>query len=125
MRNDLTPFRTVRELLVNRDEVLMSNAVDTEGKLYADSVENLTAILAMKQDYDAMRSTLNAMVFNYAQFGRVTDNFVYDVARMMTRIGDIPTTWREKAKADFDKATAVVDKIEAEDAEDAEGAESL
>jgi hypothetical protein len=87
MRNDLTPFRTVRELLVNRDEVLMSNAVDTEGKLYADSVENLTAILAMKQDYDAMRTTLNAMVVNYAQFGRVTDNFVQDVARMMTRIG--------------------------------------
>ena len=87
MRNDLTPFRTVRELLVNRDEVLMSNAVDTEGKLYADSVENLTAILAMEQDYKAMRTTLNAMVFNYAQFGRVTDNFVQDVARMMTRIG--------------------------------------
>lgn len=37
-------FRTVRELLVNRDEVLMSNAVDTEGKLYADSVENLHAL---------------------------------------------------------------------------------
>ena len=37
-------FRTVRELLVNRDEVLMSNAVDTEGKLYEDSVENLHAL---------------------------------------------------------------------------------
>jgi hypothetical protein len=58
MRNDLTPFRTVRELLVNRDEVLMSNAIDTEGKLYADSVENLTAILAMEQDY---KDTLEAL----------------------------------------------------------------
>jgi hypothetical protein len=37
-------FRTVRELLVNRDEVLISNAVDTEGKLYEDSVENLHAL---------------------------------------------------------------------------------
>ncbi len=37
-------FRTVRELLVNRDEVLISNAVDTEGKLYADSVVNLHAL---------------------------------------------------------------------------------
>jgi hypothetical protein len=42
MKKDI--FRTVRELLVNRDEVLMSNAVDTEGKLYADSVENLHAL---------------------------------------------------------------------------------
>jgi hypothetical protein len=88
MRNDLTPFRTVRELLANRDEVLMSNAVGVDGQLYEDSVENLTAILAMEQDYKAMRTTLNAMVVNYAQFGRVTDNFVQDVARMMTRIGE-------------------------------------
>ena len=51
-------FRTVRELLVNRDEVLMSNAVDTEGKLYDDSVENLTAILAMEQDYKDMLQAL-------------------------------------------------------------------
>ena len=58
MRNDLTPFRTVRELLVNRDEVLMSNAVGIDGQLYEDSVENLTAILAMKQDYDAMLEAL-------------------------------------------------------------------
>lgn len=61
MRNDLTPFRTVRELLVNRDEVLMSNAVDTEGKLYDDSVENLTAILAMEQDYKDMLAALEAV----------------------------------------------------------------
>ena len=37
-------FRTVRELLENRDCVLMGNAVDTEGKLYDDSVENLHAL---------------------------------------------------------------------------------
>ena len=121
MSNDI--FRTVRELIQSNKCVLMGNAVNNEGELYEDSVENLTAILAMEQDYKSMRTTLNAMVVNYAQFGRVTDNFVYDVARMMTRVGDIPTTWREKAKADFDKATAVVDKIEAEDAEDAEDAE--
>jgi hypothetical protein len=85
MRNDI--FRTVRELLENPDEVLMGNAVNNEGELYADSVENLTAILAMEQDYKSMRTTLNAMVVNYAQFGRVTDDFVHNVARMMTRIG--------------------------------------
>jgi hypothetical protein len=33
MRNDLTPFRTVRELLVNSDCVLMGNAVNTNGNL--------------------------------------------------------------------------------------------
>jgi hypothetical protein len=56
MTNDI--FRTVRELLVNRDEVLVSNAVDTEGKLYADSVENLTAILAMQDSYNEMLEAL-------------------------------------------------------------------
>ena len=40
-------FRTVRELLESSDCVLMGNAVNTEGKLYEDSVANLTAILAM------------------------------------------------------------------------------
>lgn len=80
-------FRTVRELLQSNKCVLMGNAVNNEGELYDDSVENLTAILAMKQDYDAMRTALENMVFNYAQFGRVPDSFVQDVARMMTRIG--------------------------------------
>lgn len=42
MKNDI--FRTVRELLENRDCVLMGNAVNTEGKLYDDSVENLHAL---------------------------------------------------------------------------------
>ena len=58
MTNDLTPFRTVRELLVNSDCVLMGNAVNTEGKLYDDSVENLTAILAMQDSYREMLSAL-------------------------------------------------------------------
>lgn len=62
MRNDLTPFRTVRELLVNRDEVLMSNAVDTEGNLYEDSVENLTAILAMQDSYNEMLAALEELL---------------------------------------------------------------
>jgi acyl carrier protein len=53
-------FRTVRELLENPDEVLMGNAVNNEGKLYADSVENLTAILAMEQDY---KDTLQALTW--------------------------------------------------------------
>ena len=42
MKKDI--FRTVRELLENRDCVLMGNAVNTEGKLYDDSVENLHAL---------------------------------------------------------------------------------
>ena len=58
MRNDLTPFRTIRELLANSDCVLMGNAVNTEGKLYADSVENLTAILAMQDSYNEMLAVL-------------------------------------------------------------------
>ena len=58
MRNDLTPFRTVRELLANSDCVLMGNAVNTEGKLYDDSVENLTAILAMQDSYNEMLAAL-------------------------------------------------------------------
>ena len=41
-------FRTVRELLESSDCVLMGNAVNNEGKLYEDSVANLTAILAMQ-----------------------------------------------------------------------------
>ena len=79
-------FRTVRELLENRDCVLMGNAVNTEGKLYDDSVENLTAILAMQDSYNKMRTALDSMVANYAQSGRVTDEFVRDVARMLLEI---------------------------------------
>jgi hypothetical protein len=37
-------FRTVRELLDSRDNVLIGNAVSIEGPLYGDSVENLHAL---------------------------------------------------------------------------------
>lgn len=37
-------FKIVRELLENRDCVLMGNAVNNDGKLYDDSVENLHAL---------------------------------------------------------------------------------
>lgn len=56
MTNDI--FRTVRELLENRDDVLMGNAVNNDGKLYDDSVENLTAILAMQDSYAEMLAVL-------------------------------------------------------------------
>ena len=58
MRSEMDIFRTVRELLESPDEVLMGNAVNNEGKLYDDSVENLTAILAMEQDYKDMLQAL-------------------------------------------------------------------
>ncbi len=37
-------FRTVRELLDSRECVLFGNAVDAEGALYDDSIENLNAL---------------------------------------------------------------------------------
>lgn len=37
-------FRTVSELLDSHDCVLTGNAVDSEGKLYDDSVANLNAL---------------------------------------------------------------------------------
>lgn len=84
MANDI--FRTVRELLENSDCVLMGNAVNTEGKLYDDSVENLSAILAMKEHYDRMYTALEGLVYNYAHFGRVPDSFVADVSRLLQEI---------------------------------------
>jgi hypothetical protein len=56
MTNDI--FRTVRELLESSNELLLGNAVSNEGKLYDDSVENLTAILAMKDSHDKMLAAL-------------------------------------------------------------------
>lgn len=56
MKNDI--FRTVRELLQSNKCVLMGNAVNNEGELYADSVENLTAILAMQDSYSEMLASL-------------------------------------------------------------------
>lgn len=79
-------FRTVRELLESSDCVLMGNAVNTEGKLYDDSFENLTAILLMQRRFDAMRTELQSMVLNYASFGRVTENNVRDAARLLQDI---------------------------------------
>jgi hypothetical protein len=37
-------FRTVRELLDSRDDVILGNAVGVDGALYDDSVENLSAL---------------------------------------------------------------------------------
>jgi hypothetical protein len=51
-------FRTVHELLQSNKCVLMGNAVNNEGELYDDSVENLTAILAMKDSYGEMLAAL-------------------------------------------------------------------
>lgn len=50
MANDI--FRTVRELLQSNKCVLMGNAVNNEGELYDDSVENLQAILELKAMLD-------------------------------------------------------------------------
>ena len=51
-------FRTVRELLQSNKCVLMGNAVNNDGELYDDSVENLTAILAMQDSYAEMLAAL-------------------------------------------------------------------
>jgi hypothetical protein len=71
MTNDI--FRTVRELLDSNKCVLMGNAVNNEGELYADSVENLTAILAMKDSYSAMLAALEALIADCEAHG-LTDN---------------------------------------------------
>jgi hypothetical protein len=38
--------------------------------------------------YEAMRIALDSMVLNYAQTGRVTDDFVREVARMLEDYND-------------------------------------
>ncbi len=81
-------FRTVRELLQSNKCVLMGNAVNNEGELYKDSVENLTAILAMQERYARMQTALQSMVLNYAASGRVTESNVRDVARLLLEIDD-------------------------------------
>jgi hypothetical protein len=60
MTNDI--FRTVRELLQSNKCVLMGNAVNNDGKLYDDSVENLTAILAMQDSYGEMLAAMQRIV---------------------------------------------------------------
>ena len=79
-------FRTVRELLQSSKCVLMGNAVNNEGELYDDSVENLTRLLEMEKNYARMYIALESMVYNYAAFGRVSDDFVRDVARILQEI---------------------------------------
>ena len=98
MRNDLTPFRTVRELLVNRDEVLMSNAVGIDGQLYEDSVENLTAILAMEQDYKDMLAALEAVLPD-----------LWDGIELATE-QSVNEAWLEGALHRLDAARAAVNK---------------
>ena len=84
-------FRTVRELLENSDCVLMGNAVNTEGKLYDDSVENLTAILAMQDRYSEM---LAALEWWQAQMRGDTCDDIWELAGEMSA----------KAHAAIDKA---------------------
>ena len=86
MANDI--LRTVRELLQSRDCVIMGNAVNNEGRLYDDSAENLTRLLVMEKNYGRMYIALESLVFNYGQFGRVTDRFVADVAQILREIGE-------------------------------------
>jgi hypothetical protein len=62
LSNDNDIFRTVRELLQSNKCVLMGNAVNNDGKLYDDSVENLTAILAMQDSYSEMLAALNEYI---------------------------------------------------------------
>ena len=81
-------FRTVRELLQSNKCVLMGNAVNNEGELYEDSVENLTRLLVMEKNYARMYVALESLVYNYAHFGRVTDDFVADVGRILQEIDD-------------------------------------
>jgi hypothetical protein len=40
-------------------------------------------LMIFARRYDDMKKALDALVVNYAQSGRVTDDFVRDVARMM------------------------------------------
>jgi len=69
--NDI--FRTVRELLQSNKCVLMGNAVNNEGELYDDSVENLTAILAMEGHYARMYAALESLLADCEAYG-LTDN---------------------------------------------------
>jgi len=63
-------FRTVRELLQSNKCVLMGNAVNNEGELYDDSVENLTAILAMQDSHKDLLAALEVLVW---QLDRMDD----------------------------------------------------
>jgi hypothetical protein len=71
MTNDI--FRTVRELIQSNKCVLMGNAVNNEGELYDDSVENLTAILAMKDSYAEMLAALETVLLAHRYDGALTN----------------------------------------------------
>lgn len=71
MTNDI--FRTVRELIQSNKCVLMGNAVNNEGELYDDSVENLTAILAMKDSHSEMLAALDTMLALFADHAQYDD----------------------------------------------------
>lgn len=49
----------------------------------AETLEREAALIAAAPQ---MRTALDSMVLNYAQSGRVTDEFVRDVARMLLEI---------------------------------------
>lgn len=79
-------FRTVRELLESRDELLLGNAVNNEGELYEDSVENLTAILVMEGHYKRMYTALERLVYDYEHFAKTNDGFVAEVSQLLQEI---------------------------------------
>ena len=79
-------FRTVRELLESSDCVLIGNAVNTEGRLYDDSVANLTAILAMQGHYARMYAALERLVYDYEHFAKADDGFVAEVGLLLQEI---------------------------------------
>ena len=63
------------------DEYLMQGGY-TPG-IDAETLEREAALVAAAPQ---MRTALDSMVLNYAQTGRVTDEFVRDVARMLLEI---------------------------------------
>jgi hypothetical protein len=63
------------------DEYLMQGGY-TPG-IDAETLEREAALIAAAP---RMRTALDSMVTNYAQSGRVTDEFVRDVARMLLEI---------------------------------------
>ena len=63
------------------DEYLMQGGY-THG-IDAETLEREAALIAAAPQ---MRTALDSMVLNYAQSGRVTDEFVRDVARMLLEI---------------------------------------
>ena len=84
MRQDI--FRTVTELLDSRDCVIMGNAVNTEGRLYDDSAENLRRLLQMEKNYARMYAALERLVYDYEHFAKADDGFVAEVGLLLQEI---------------------------------------